>query len=147
MNCLQSKQVYPNDTSKKHDVIKVDELVNHIWSVNRNENNLKFYVNTYIYRQLTRCPTYMKLCIDFNLSVGYRLHSNVHPITMNYYNPDSDNEFISDSEDEDAVNDSDIMPLLKQQNISPINFPNDIHFKREDDTTPLLLEFSDWKDA
>ena len=39
MNCLQSKQVDHNDTSKKHDVItSYDELVNHIWSVNRNEN-------------------------------------------------------------------------------------------------------------
>lgn len=100
------------------------EVVEHVWSLprdfaNRDNRNIIFYIDTKLYKKYseyskTSNPEMVKFCIDFNLSLGYVLHKNKHPVTMNYYN--SDSELESESESEDNENESDITPLLMSFN-------------------------------
>ena len=103
---------------------KHEDVVQYIWSIDRAMLNHIFYIDTQLYRKYSRysknsVPELVKFCDDYNLSLGYVLHENKHPVTMNYYNSASDCEDSSDDEFENI--DEDLVPLLHEGHTSSSN--------------------------
>ena len=107
------------------------QVVEYIWSIDKTLQNHIFYINTDLYRKYSShsngIPELIKFCKDYNLSLGYVLHKNRHPVKMNYYNPDSDDEYIDLEDDFEYIED-------------------DFEYI-DDDTTPLLNGYKTWSNA
>lgn len=107
-----SDNTMSNNTMSNNTFTTHEEVIDYIWSIDKNIQNHTFYINTKLYRLYANreLPQFVKFCSDYNLSVGYTLHTNRHPVIMNYYNPDSERESDYDDESDDE---SDTAPLIR----------------------------------
>ena len=90
-----------------------DDVVEYIWSIDKTMLNHIFHISTSLYKQYSKyskksIPELVTFCKEYHLSLGYVLYENRHPVTMNYYNSDSEIE----SEDDEICDHVDNTPLL-----------------------------------
>ena len=99
-----------NDTVQVY--TKHEDVVEYLWSIDRSILNHIFYIDSNLYKKYSKYsknknPEMIQFCKDYNLSLGYVLHKNKHPVTINYYSSESESE--SDIEED---SDCDTRPLL-----------------------------------
>ncbi len=91
---MESRTTYKNHLDVCNYLLRIDPtLENHV-----------FYVSTSLYKKYTQEDDMKKFCEENNLSVGCELHTDSHPVTMNYYDPLDDPIFwVSATQDEDGT--------------------------------------------
>ena len=100
-----------------------EEVIEYIWSIDKTMQNHIFYIDSTLHRQYSRYskkskPEFVKFCTEYNLSLGYVLHENKHPVIMNYYDANSDIESDECCEGDEGgdTNIGDNVPLLSNYN-------------------------------
>ena len=98
-----------------------EQVVEYIWSIDKSQTNHVFHINSALYKQYSvysnkHIPDYVTFCREYNLSLGYELHTNRHPVILNYYN--SDSEYEEEDGDDTTTGETDDIeddtaPLLK----------------------------------